>query len=149
MSRFQVDVTGVLQAYDFATPGARIGTGCSNGAMWIICAGHHHAAVGKRLIRHRRKVGQYCPPVLPIIGPEFTMRVNLYRSAQLNVSARPGFSSAQVMTALEEVFKQTMPSEMGYTYTGMSFQEKKAMREMIRATVLAQPSELNEPSEGV
>ena len=37
-------------------------------------------------------------------GPEFTMRYNLYRSAQINVVAAPGFSSAQAMTALEEVF---------------------------------------------
>jgi multidrug efflux pump len=59
-------------------------------------------------------------------GPEFTMRYNLYRTAQLNVSSKPGVSSAQAMKALEDVFAQTMPSEMGYAYLGMSFQEKKA-----------------------
>ncbi len=59
-------------------------------------------------------------------GPEFTMRYNLYRSAQINGSAAPGFSSAQAMAALEEVFEQTMPREMGYDYLGMSYQEKKA-----------------------
>jgi hydrophobic/amphiphilic exporter-1 (mainly G- bacteria), HAE1 family len=61
-------------------------------------------------------------------GPEFTMRYNLYRSAQLNGNAAPGYSSAQAMAALEEVFAQTMPSEMGYDYLGMSFQEKKAQQ---------------------
>src|SRR5512137_2510260 len=59
-------------------------------------------------------------------GPEFTMRYNLYRSAQINASAAPGFSSAQAMEALEQVFAETMPGEMGYDYLGMSFQEKKA-----------------------
>jgi HAE1 family hydrophobic/amphiphilic exporter-1 len=59
-------------------------------------------------------------------GPEFTMRYNLFRSAQINGSAAPGYSSTQAMKALEEVFAQTMPSEMGYDYLGMSFQEKKA-----------------------
>jgi HAE1 family hydrophobic/amphiphilic exporter-1 len=59
-------------------------------------------------------------------GPEFTMRYNLYRSAQINAMAKPGFSSAQAMKALEEVFAQTMPREMGFDYLGMSFQEKKA-----------------------
>ncbi len=59
-------------------------------------------------------------------GPEFTMHYNLYRSAQINVMGRPGFSSGQVMKALEEVFRQTMPAEMGLDYIGMSFQEKKA-----------------------
>ncbi|HEY2389560.1 MAG TPA: multidrug efflux RND transporter permease subunit [Candidatus Angelobacter sp.] len=59
-------------------------------------------------------------------GPEFTMRYNLYRCAQINGSAAPGYSSGQAMKALEEVFTETMPAEMGYDYLGMSFQEKKA-----------------------
>ncbi len=63
-----------------------------------------------------------------ITGPEFTMRYNLYRSAQINAMAAPGYSSAQAMKALEEVFAQTMPREMGYDYSGMSFQEKKAQQ---------------------
>ena len=59
-------------------------------------------------------------------GPEFTMRYNLYRAAQINVAGKPGFSSGQVMEALEDVFRRTMPPEMGLDYIGMSFQEKKA-----------------------
>jgi len=61
-----------------------------------------------------------------IAGPEFTMRYNLYRSAQINAFVAPGYSSAQAMAALEEVFARTMPREMGYDYLGMSFQEKQA-----------------------
>src|SRR5207237_2092788 len=41
-------------------------------------------------------------------------------------SAAAGYSSAQATKALEEVFAQTMPREMGFDYLGMSFQEKKA-----------------------
>ncbi len=59
-------------------------------------------------------------------GPEFTMRFNEYRSAQLNGGAAPGFSSGQAMKALEDTFAETMPAEMGYDYSGISFQEKKA-----------------------
>jgi len=59
-------------------------------------------------------------------GPEFTMRYNLYRSAQIIGSAAPGYSSAQAMKALEETFAETMPPEMGYDYLGISYQEKKA-----------------------
>ena len=62
----------------------------------------------------------------PISGPEFTMRYNLYRSAQINATAAPGYSSGQAMKALEEVFAQTMPGDMGFAYMGMSFQEKQA-----------------------
>ena len=61
-------------------------------------------------------------------GPEFTMRYNLYRSAQIQVQPAPGYSSAQAMRVLEEVFAHTMPLEMGYDYLGMSFQEKKAQQ---------------------
>jgi len=59
-------------------------------------------------------------------GPEFTLRFNEYRSAQLNGSAAPGYSSNQAMQALEETFAQTMPAQMGYDYSGISYQEKKA-----------------------
>ena len=61
-----------------------------------------------------------------ITGPEYNMRFNEYNAAQLMVTAAPGYSSGQVMTALEEVFKETMPSGMGYDYKDMSFQEKQA-----------------------
>src|SRR5467141_1397928 len=64
----------------------------------------------------------------PLSGPEFTMRYNLYRSAQINGSAAPGYSSDQPTAALEATFAQTMPAEMGYDYIGMSFQEKKAQQ---------------------
>src|SRR5499427_207658 len=59
-------------------------------------------------------------------GPEFTLRYNLYRCVQINGSAAAGYTSAQAMQALEETFKDSMPTEMGYDYLGMSYQEKKA-----------------------
>lgn len=62
------------------------------------------------------------------VGPEFTLRYNLYRAAQINANAATGYSSAQAMTALEEVFAQTMPPDMGFDYMGMSYQEKKAQQ---------------------
>jgi hydrophobic/amphiphilic exporter-1 (mainly G- bacteria), HAE1 family len=68
-------------------------------------------------------------------GPEFTMRYNEYRSAQINGSAAPGYSSDQATAALEDVFKQTMPREMGYDWMGMSYQEQKA-REGVSSSVI-------------
>jgi HAE1 family hydrophobic/amphiphilic exporter-1 len=62
----------------------------------------------------------------PRSGPEFTMRYNEYRSAQINGGAAPGYSSDQATAALEDVFKQTMPREMGFDYLGMSYQEQVA-----------------------
>src|SRR5258708_5925949 len=68
-------------------------------------------------------------------GPEFTMRYNEYRSAQINGSAAPGYSFDQATEALEEVFKQTMPGKMGFDYMGMSYQEQKA-RQGLPASVI-------------
>src|SRR6266436_1604021 len=73
--------------------------------------------------------------VKPRLGPEFTMRFNAYRSAQLNGSAAPGYSADQATAALEEVFKQKIGREMGFDYSGMSFQEQKA-RQGVPASVI-------------
>jgi HAE1 family hydrophobic/amphiphilic exporter-1 len=62
----------------------------------------------------------------PRLGPEFIMRYNEYRSAQINGSAAPGYSADQATAALEEVFQQTMPREMGFDYLGISFLEQQA-----------------------
>jgi HAE1 family hydrophobic/amphiphilic exporter-1 len=66
--------------------------------------------------------------IKPITGPEFTMRFNEYPAAQIMATAAPGYSSGQAMKAMEEVFAQTMPSEMGFDYMGMSYQEQKAAK---------------------
>jgi HAE1 family hydrophobic/amphiphilic exporter-1 len=60
------------------------------------------------------------------LGPEFTMRFDEYRCAQINGSAAPGYSADQASAALEDVFRQTMPREMGFDYSGISFLEQKA-----------------------
>jgi hypothetical protein len=71
------------------------------------------------------------------VGPEFTMRFNEYRSAQINGSAAPGYSADQATAALEDVFKQTMPREMGFDYSGMSFQEQKARQGVPASAIFA------------
>jgi HAE1 family hydrophobic/amphiphilic exporter-1 len=80
----------------------------------------------------RNSSGQSVPlsavvDIKPHNGPEFTMRYNMYRSAMLNVTTAPGYSSGQGMAAMEEVFRETMPQDtMGYDYYGMSYQEWQA-----------------------
>jgi HAE1 family hydrophobic/amphiphilic exporter-1 len=61
-----------------------------------------------------------------IEGPEFVFRFDEYNAATINVTGAPGYSSGQVMKALEDTFHQTMPEGMGFNYSGMSFQEDKA-----------------------
>jgi HAE1 family hydrophobic/amphiphilic exporter-1 len=59
-------------------------------------------------------------------GPEFTTRFNLYRAAEITGSPAPGYSSGQAMAALEAVAAEVLPSEMGYEWNAMSYQEKRA-----------------------
>ncbi|BBL73859.1 efflux RND transporter permease subunit [Methylomagnum ishizawai] len=73
--------------------------------------------------------------VREVIGPEFTMRYNLYRSAQIMAIPKPGYTGSQLMQAMEEVFAETMPTEMGYDYIGMSYQVKKAQEGVSPAVV--------------
>ena len=69
-------------------------------------------------------------------GPEFIMHYNGYRCAQVNGAAAPGYSSAQATAALEDVFAKTMPpSEMGFDYFGMSFQEQQAAQGVPRIAI--------------
>ncbi len=59
-------------------------------------------------------------------GPEFTNRFNLFRSAEIGGQAAAGYSSAQVIAALEEVAEETLPSGMSYSWYNMSYQEKQS-----------------------
>ena len=59
-------------------------------------------------------------------GPEFTIRFNEHRAAQINAIPAPGYTNAEVMHTLEEVFAEMMPREMGFDYMGMAYQERVA-----------------------
>jgi HAE1 family hydrophobic/amphiphilic exporter-1 len=61
-----------------------------------------------------------------VAGTELTTRFNLLRSVELQGSPAPGYTSGQALKALEEVFAQTMPPEMSFAYSSLSYQEKIA-----------------------
>ena len=61
-----------------------------------------------------------------IAGPDFTNRFNLYRAIELTGGPAPGYTSAQALAALEAVAAESLPSDMGYAWSNMSFQEKQA-----------------------
>jgi HAE1 family hydrophobic/amphiphilic exporter-1 len=64
--------------------------------------------------------------ITPQGGTELTNRFNLLRSVEFNGVPAQGFASGQALTALEEVFRESMPSEMGFAYSQLSYQEKIA-----------------------
>ncbi len=57
-------------------------------------------------------------------GPQYTNRFNLYRSAEIMGGPAPGYTSTQALDALEEVARTTLPPDIGYTWSNMSYQEK-------------------------
>jgi HAE1 family hydrophobic/amphiphilic exporter-1 len=59
-------------------------------------------------------------------GTEITNRFNLLRSVEINGVPGAGYTSGQANAALEEVFAETMPPEMGFAYSSLSYQEKVA-----------------------
>ena len=61
-----------------------------------------------------------------IAGPDYTNRFNLYRAVELTGGPASGYTSAQAMAALEEVAQEVLPADMGYEWSNMSYQEKKA-----------------------
>ena len=63
--------------------------------------------------------------ITDIKGPEFLLRQNLYNSSKLMVTPARGYSNSQAMEALEKTFEASMPSDMGYSYADMSYQEQK------------------------
>src|SRR5678815_5206554 len=61
-----------------------------------------------------------------IPGTELTTRFNLLRSVEMQGSPARGYTSGQALAALEQVFNETMPKEMGFSYSSLSYQEKIA-----------------------
>lgn len=59
-------------------------------------------------------------------GPQYTNHFNIYRAAEVNGIPAAGYSSAQALAALEEVAAATLPADMGYQWSNMSYQEKAA-----------------------
>ena len=64
--------------------------------------------------------------VKPISGPDYTTRFNLYRSVEITGTPAEGYTSDDARNALKEVAAEVLPSDMGYAWNAMSFQEEKA-----------------------
>lgn len=58
--------------------------------------------------------------------PSLVSHYNLYRSAEIIGSAKPGYSSGQAIAALKEVAAEVLPAGYGYEFGGMSREEVKA-----------------------
>lgn len=61
-------------------------------------------------------------------GVEYVSQFNLYRSIELTVTPSKKTSSTQVMKLITETANNSMPSDIGIAWSGMSFQENQASK---------------------
>ncbi|MBI5521547.1 MAG: multidrug efflux RND transporter permease subunit [Desulfarculus sp.] len=94
-------------------------------------AAHRLKADDIRVLEVRNSQGKMVPlgslvQIKDIVGPQVITRYNLYLSASLIGSAAAGFSSGQALDLMEQMAADKLPQSMGFSWTGMSYQEKKA-----------------------
>ena len=63
-----------------------------------------------------------------IAGPERVPRYNLFPSAEVNGTARPGISSGQSLEIMRELAREKLPQGVTYEWTDLSYQEAKVGR---------------------
>jgi len=140
-----INLSAVYQALQAFLGGAFVNYFNQYGRVWqvyIQAEGEfrtHAENVGRFYVRNA--AGQPVPlstlvRMREVNGPEFTTRFNEYRAAQINGLLAPGVSTRQGMQALEEVFAQTMSRDMGFDYSGMSFQEQVASQGVPASAVI-------------
>jgi hydrophobic/amphiphilic exporter-1 (mainly G- bacteria), HAE1 family len=59
-------------------------------------------------------------------GPQTITHYNLFRSINIQGAPAPGFSTGQAIQAMEEVATQTLPTSLGYEWTGTALEEKSS-----------------------
>jgi HAE1 family hydrophobic/amphiphilic exporter-1 len=56
-------------------------------------------------------------------GPQVISHYNLFRSAEIDGSAAPGFSTSEGLQAMQQVAQQNMMQGMAYQWTGLALEE--------------------------
>jgi hydrophobic/amphiphilic exporter-1 (mainly G- bacteria), HAE1 family len=59
-------------------------------------------------------------------APKSISHFNLFRSAEINGSAAPGFSSGQALTTMAQLSGRALPQGFSYAWSGLSLEEIKA-----------------------
>lgn len=81
---------------------------------------------------HLRTGGGEMVPLSSIIrvrettSPQVISHFNLFRSAEINGAAAPGFSSGQAIEEMERLAQTTLPPGMGYAWSGLALEEIEA-----------------------
>jgi HAE1 family hydrophobic/amphiphilic exporter-1 len=59
-----------------------------------------------------------------VLGSELITHYNLYPAAPLVGSPAPGYSSGEALSIMERIANANLPQNIGYNWTGLSYQEK-------------------------
>jgi len=79
-------------------------------------------------LKTRNNEGQMVPlgsviTVEEAFGPEIAMRYNAHRSADINGSAAPGYSSGEAQQAITKILEETLPNGMEFEWTDLTYQQ--------------------------
>jgi multidrug efflux pump len=61
-----------------------------------------------------------------VTGPDLMTRFNNFPAVKVTATPAPGFSSGQVIAALQRVGAETLPADFGLAWSGEAFEEQKA-----------------------
>src|SRR5690606_13780918 len=61
-----------------------------------------------------------------ITGPETITRYNLFNAIMVNASPASGYSTGDAMEAIETYAAENLPGNIGYEWTGMSYEESQS-----------------------
>ncbi len=64
--------------------------------------------------------------IKPIFGPDTLSNYNMFGSASVSGAPAPGYSSGDVVKAIEKLAAESLPSGYSYEWSGMTYQEIKA-----------------------
>ncbi len=131
-----IPVNDVFQAMSAAMGGAYVNDFNRFGRLYRVYVQADASArlkaedIGKVYVRSKT-TNQMIPlstllSIKDIAGTELTTRFNLLRSVEIQGAPARGYTSGQALAALEQVFAETMPKEMGFAYSSISYQEKIA-----------------------
>jgi hydrophobe/amphiphile efflux-1 (HAE1) family protein len=90
----------------------------------------------------RNEAGQMVPlgsvlTVRDITAPDRIQRYNLYPAADLQGAGRPGVSSGQAISIMEDLARQQLPQGYTFEWTELSFQEKEANKSVYGISLTA------------
>ncbi len=75
--------------------------------------------------------------VRTVFGPQVVNRYNMYQAAVIDANASPGYSSGQVMKAMADAARRTLPEGFKFEWTDMSYQQALAGGQVYIVFILA------------